>query len=426
MEYVVGVGLAMGVGAFASLARLDRDRAFYPTVLVVVAAYYDLFAVMGGGAALGVETGVAAVFVCASVIGFRTNLWIVAAALAGHGLFDLVHGQLIENAGVPGWWPMFCLSYDVVAGVYLAWLLASGRLRADAGPMPVPDDLAATIASARTTAGALLTVVLAVATLFGASACSATPRDVRVAEVDGHQVAYRVLGSGKPVLVMLSGLQHGMATFQDVAPELARSATVIAYDRSGYGGSSLASGPRDAAGAERELSSLLAATGIPGPYVLAGHSLGGLFAEYYAARHPAQIAGLILEDSRPADFARRCEAAKISMCSPLPEMVQGESRAVQEEVLALPATEAQVEAAGAVEGKAVLVISRPAAVGAPSFGTVWTVAQAGLAARYPGSLHLTAGAGGHDVHRDQRAWYLKAIKEFLQKVTRRSVALRRD
>jgi len=516
MEYVVGVGLALGVGVFASLARLDRDRAFYPTVLVVVAAYYDLFAIMGGGAALGAETGVAAVFVCASVIGFRTNLWIVAAALAGHGVFDLVHGLLIENAGVPGWWPMFCLSYDVVAGVYLAWLLASRRLRAEATPgfgtrirphveaelaaaaaaelggdpaggfrhlerahvlgqgstvehvrvhvrmllwglrrrqarevtgqalrvvgaatktglgliphgntgganvgpfkpMPIADDLATTIASARTTAGTLLSVVLVMATLFGVSACSATPRDVRIAEVDGHQVAYRVLGSGKPVLVMLSGLQHGMATFQDVAPELAKSATVIVYDRSGYGGSSIASGPRDAAGAERELSSLLEATGIPGPYVLAGHSLGGLFAEYYATKHPDQIAGLILEDSRPADFARRCETAKVSMCSPLPEMVRGESRAVQDEVLALPATEAQVESAGAVEGKPVLVISRPAVVGATSFGTVWTAAQADLAARYPGSIHLVASAGGHDVHGDQRAWYLEAVREFLRK-----------
>jgi pimeloyl-ACP methyl ester carboxylesterase len=435
MEYVVGAGLALGVAVFAGLAGFERDRAFYPAVLVVVASYYDLFAVMSGGEALGAETGAAAVFVCASVIGFRTNLWIVAAALAGHGVFDLAHGQLIENAGVPGWWPTFCFSFDAGAGGYLTWLLASGRLKAEARPglglasrgntggakvgpfrpMPIPDDLAANIARARTTAGIMLSVVLAVATLFSASACSSPPRDVRMADVDGHQVAYRVLGSGKPVIVMLSGLQHGMATFQDVAPELARSATVIVYDRSGYGGSGIASGPRDAVGAERELSSLLEATGIPGPYVLAGHSIGGLFAEYYAAKHPDQIAGLILEESRPADFARRCEAAGISMCSPLPEMVRGEPRAVQDEVLALPAAEAQVESTGPIKGKPVLVISRPAAVGATSFGTVWTAAQVDLAARYPGALHLVASAGGHDVHNDQRAWYVAAVKEFLRK-----------
>jgi hypothetical protein len=134
MEYVVGAGLALGVAVFATLAGLDRDRAFYPTALIVIASYYDLFAIMGGGGTLGVETGVLVVFICISVIGFRTNLWIVAGALVGHGLFDLIHGQLIDNTGVPGWWPMFCLSFDVVAGSYLAWRLASARLEAQAGP----------------------------------------------------------------------------------------------------------------------------------------------------------------------------------------------------------------------------------------------------------------------------------------------------
>jgi pimeloyl-ACP methyl ester carboxylesterase len=422
MEYVVGAGLAVGAGVFARLSGFDRDRAFYPAVLVVVASYYDLFAVMGGGDALGVETAAAAVFVAASVIGFRTNLWIVAAALAGHGLFDLIHGLVIENAGLPRWWPMFCMSYDVVAGVFLAWLLASGRLRARrsgatlrrAKPAAAAD-LATTIANARTIAGTAMSAVLAVV-LFGASACSAPPSDVRFAQVDGYRVAYRVLGSGKPVVVMLSGLQHGMETFQGVAPELAKFATVIVYDRSGYDGSGVAATPRDAAGAEQELSGLLEAAGIAGPYVLAGHSLGGLFAEYYAARHPDQIAGLILEDSRPADFARRCAAAEIPMCAPLPSMVRGEARGTQDEVAALQASEAQVEAAGPVTGKPVLVLSRPVSTDVKSFGGMWSAAQTGLAARYPGSLHLSATGGGHDIHNDQRTWYVGAVRDFLRKL----------
>jgi len=57
-------------------------------------------------------------------------LWIVAVALAAHGLFDAIHGQVIANPGVPGFWPAFCASYDVVAAIYLAWLLKSGRIRA--------------------------------------------------------------------------------------------------------------------------------------------------------------------------------------------------------------------------------------------------------------------------------------------------------
>jgi hypothetical protein len=130
MEYFVGVALALGVGLFTSVAGFDRDRALYPVILIVVASYYDLFAVMGGGEALGWETGVFAAFLLAAVIGFRTSLWVVVAALVGHGLLDLVHGQLIANPGVPAWWPMFCLSYDAAAGAYLAWRLLSKKIEA--------------------------------------------------------------------------------------------------------------------------------------------------------------------------------------------------------------------------------------------------------------------------------------------------------
>jgi len=52
--------------------------------------------------------------------------WIVVVALAGHGVFDAVHGRIIENAGVPAWWPAWCLAYDVGAAGCLAWLLRRG------------------------------------------------------------------------------------------------------------------------------------------------------------------------------------------------------------------------------------------------------------------------------------------------------------
>lgn len=130
MEYFVGVALGLGIGLFTSIVGLDRDRALYPAILIVIASYYDLFAVMGGGAALVGEIGMSAAFVLVAIIGFRTNLWIVAAALVGHGVQDLFHDQLIVNAGVPAWWPMFCASIDVVIGVYLAWRLHSGQIAA--------------------------------------------------------------------------------------------------------------------------------------------------------------------------------------------------------------------------------------------------------------------------------------------------------
>ena len=124
LPWVVGAASAVGVTLFARLVGLDRDRAFYPTILLVIALLYDLFAVLGGSMqALLVESLVGLVFAASAVAGFKGSLWIVAAGLAGHGILDLFHGHLISNPGVPPFWPAFCGSYDVAAGACLAWLL---------------------------------------------------------------------------------------------------------------------------------------------------------------------------------------------------------------------------------------------------------------------------------------------------------------
>ena len=256
---------------------------------------------------------------------------------------------------------------------------------------------------------------LATALLLGAGGCNAEPRDLRYAEVDGHRLAYQVLGHGRPTLVLISGLGDGRASFKAVAPELARTATVILYDRAGYGDSAPAAGPRDAAAADRELMGLLKASGAPGPYVIAGHSLGGLYAEYFAAHHPDLTAGLVLEESRPADFTRRCEAAKIAMCAPPPALARLMPRPAQAEIAALDDTAAEVAAVTPRTTLPVLVLSRPP--GAKPFETLWAQAQDDLAARY-GAQHVTAPAGGHYLHKDQRDWFVAQVTEFLATVIR--------
>ncbi|MBL0029439.1 MAG: hypothetical protein IPO95_10400 [Rhodanobacteraceae bacterium] len=128
MAYLVGIILAILVAAFARCVGLDRDRAFYPTVLVVVASYYDLYAVIGGSmSVLAAELAVTCIFLAVVVVGFKRDLRIVAAGLVGHGLFDLVHGHLIDNPGLPAFWPAFCMSYDLVAGGLLFWMLRPHR-----------------------------------------------------------------------------------------------------------------------------------------------------------------------------------------------------------------------------------------------------------------------------------------------------------
>ena len=126
MPYVIGIVLAMGVALFARYVGFDRDRAFYPTVTIVIAAYYVLFAAMSGSVqTVFLESVVMTVFAIAAVVGFKSSAWIVVAALAGHGVFDAFHGHVLENSGVPVWWPAFCGAYDLGAAGILAWLVST-------------------------------------------------------------------------------------------------------------------------------------------------------------------------------------------------------------------------------------------------------------------------------------------------------------
>ena len=124
MAYLVGIGLALAILLSVRLVGLDRDRGFYPTVMIVIALLYGLFAVMGGSMrALGLESVAMTGFIFVTILGFKRNLWWVVGALFAHGVYDFFHGHLFINPGVPAWWPQFCSAFDVVAAAFLAVLI---------------------------------------------------------------------------------------------------------------------------------------------------------------------------------------------------------------------------------------------------------------------------------------------------------------
>jgi hypothetical protein len=134
VAYVVGAVLALLTYALGKVAGFDRDRAFYATILIVVGHYYVLFAAEAGStSALIAELAGMTVFVALAVAGFKFTPWLIPAGLAAHGVFDLVHGYLVTNPGVPTWWPAFCGTYDVVIGAVVAALLIRDRVNQQRG-----------------------------------------------------------------------------------------------------------------------------------------------------------------------------------------------------------------------------------------------------------------------------------------------------
>lgn len=136
MAVLIGLAVAMSVALLSRIAGLDRDRALYPVVLVFIAAYYILFAVIGGSQTeIWAESLVFLMFVGIAIAGFRSSLWLVAGGLAAHGLFDVFHHDIVTGRGVPTWWPSFCLGADVAAAACLAILLI---VRPTSGPTVSP------------------------------------------------------------------------------------------------------------------------------------------------------------------------------------------------------------------------------------------------------------------------------------------------
>lgn len=132
--------------------------------------------------------------------------------------------------------------------------------------------------------------------------CASLP-DARTERLGEHRVEYATTGKGAPVVVFESGLGGTLDWWAKVYPEIARDTTVFAYNRPGYGDSAPVATPRDGNHVVAELRTTLRDRGLRPPYILVGHSLGGLYMQLYARRHPDEVAALVLVDStHPEQF----------------------------------------------------------------------------------------------------------------------------
>lgn len=113
---------------------------------------------------------------------------------------------------------------------------------------------------------------------------------------DGRKLQFRCSGRGTPTVLLESGFGADSGAWYKVQPDLARQTRVCAYDRAGYGLSDPGPLPRDGAAIARDLDQGLRAARINGPFIVVGHSAGGLYGRLFTARRTADVKGLILLD----------------------------------------------------------------------------------------------------------------------------------
>ena len=138
--------------------------------------------------------------------------------------------------------------------------------------------------------------------------------------VGPHRLHYRCDGVGTPAVVLEAGIAASSLSWSRLQPLLARSTRVCSYDRAGLAWSDATSGPRSITALSTSSAEYSSAPGLPPPYVLVGHSFGGLVIRGFSRAHPADVAGLVFVDPlhpdewcEPSHISGECYAA-VSSC----------------------------------------------------------------------------------------------------------------
>ena len=127
----LGLLCAFAIAGAGRCSGFEKDRSFYPTVLIVIASYYLLFAAMANEAIIAESLGLA-LFSGIALVGAFIAPWLVGAGIILHSVFDLIHAQIINNPGVPTWWPAFCAAVDVLLGLWVIYISTGSRPRTGA------------------------------------------------------------------------------------------------------------------------------------------------------------------------------------------------------------------------------------------------------------------------------------------------------
>jgi pimeloyl-ACP methyl ester carboxylesterase len=378
-------------------------------------------AVITGGLLLGFAAGWALLAVLSARFTDRPQRWAAVPAAAmgitATGLIALAPGASTLSA--LGWvWPPLLL-------VLVTWMILRARRRPASRLQPW---LLYPIFAA-----------LALTAIGGGYQTLRTTTDEPVAHVagsrlidvgDGRRLYIRRAGSGGPTVVLEPGLgESARAMARLIAPEVARTTTVVVYDRAGHGRSDAE--PAAGVDAARDLHVLLRRAHVPGPYVLAGHSLGGMFALSYAHRYPAQVGGIVLLDSMHPHqhnaFARMDPLlalvptlARTGLASLLFDRKDGDptaqARQVVRDVEEMPAELNRAAKLTSLGNKPLIVLS----AGTGSLPG-WAAQQNDLARLSTNSVHRTiAGATHASLINDQvdAAQSSRAIREIVKAVQR--------
>lgn len=274
------------------------------------------------------------------------------------------------------------------------------------------------------------------------------PPPGKMVDAGGFLLHINCVGEGSPTVLFENGSGNASTIWNKVVPEVSKLTRTCTYDRAGIGWSRISPHPRDFDQVNKELNDLLTNAGEAGPFILAGHSLGGIYVQNFVNRYPDKVAGVMLIDStHPEQFVRGIDGGKlvwilriVKVTSPVgiirlvtnltsdnsPESLQ--SNAIQNttkhhfamanELLNSEESFRKLGANPMKPGdKPLVVISRspnsptPGAANPDEVQQTWTGLQNELAALSPNTKHITATKAGHMIQSEEPDLVIDAVQE---------------
>ena len=275
-------------------------------------------------------------------------------------------------------------------------------------------------------------VFLAAVVIACCAARSASSADDGRIAVGPYQVQMAEQGSGRYTVIFESGFGTGMGTWRKVAPELAKSAHVVSYSRAGHGSSDARPEPRGILQSSQELDQLIASAKLQPPFILVGHSYGGLLARAFAARHPGQVAGMVLVDPSDERFnpalrkldARRALEDDKQFAAIVPPKFQAELQALQP---VLDAGRLPAPLDGALPDVPVVVLTSVQQVEKPEFFLQTTEAvalkrdlHADFLRRFSDGSQVLTMKSGHNIQQEEPELVIAAVNRVIAAADRRA------
>jgi pimeloyl-ACP methyl ester carboxylesterase len=265
-----------------------------------------------------------------------------------------------------------------------------------------------------------MTAALALTAALATSDAARVDRMIDAAGVALHIVCAGERQPRAPLVVLEAGAGNSAATWKDVIGPIAQSARVCAYDRQNLGSSQQVDAQLTGAGHAAALHALLEAAHEPAPYVMAGHSYGGMIVRLFATRYPGEVAAIVLVDSSHEE-----QVSRFSILPPPPPAAAPAGTSARERV-DIVATSAELAAAPWHAGIPLIVLSRglwlktPPAVPDPLAYArlgIWQDLHRELATRSPQGEVVVASGSGHYIQNDEPQIVIDAVRRAIARTS---------